>query len=263
MRHVAQIKEIVASGDVPKAHEALEDLLALGPNNLEALKLKAQLFAREGRFLEEAKIWDRVLQVDREDPDAISFLFKQQAEDREHFYFTDHLPGGARRYLAYPKSLVTTSILGLLGCIIFLTLTKLGDNFPLLNQAHIMLASFGIFVLTPWLAIIYNYLRSLKHITISQHGIEIASRFRTLDYKWNDLERVSLAHDLRSDSADLSLVIVPRDKQASALKIDMNDDSSSIRAKGHLINEITLFFDRFYHEKLSTILLSERNVLHY
>jgi tetratricopeptide (TPR) repeat protein len=63
MKHVTSIKKIIESGDREEAQQAIDNLLELGPNNLEALKLKAMLYSSEGRFSEEAQVWHRVLQV--------------------------------------------------------------------------------------------------------------------------------------------------------------------------------------------------------
>jgi hypothetical protein len=109
MLHVKQIRDIVDAGQTDEAHDALDQLWALGPHNTEALKLRAKLFEYEGRFAEEGKVWERVGSIDREDPDAVSWHLRKQLEDREHFYFTDDIPGGGRKFMAYPRSLVNTS----------------------------------------------------------------------------------------------------------------------------------------------------------
>ena len=129
MSHVAKIKSMLDQGEVNEAQDALENLLELGPNNVEALKLKAFLYMAQGRFNEEEKVWQKVFEVDQEDPDAIEFLQRKHMEDREHYYFTDILPEGGRRYLAYPRTLVNISLIGLIGCISFLLLTRLSDDF--------------------------------------------------------------------------------------------------------------------------------------
>ena len=52
MMHVKQIKNLVEAGESSRALEALDNLLALGPSNMEALKLKAYLLSQQGRFRE-------------------------------------------------------------------------------------------------------------------------------------------------------------------------------------------------------------------
>src|SRR4051812_29827081 len=123
MLHVKQIRAVIEAGEADQAHQALDQLLALGPNNTDALKLRASLLEHEGRFAAEAKIWEKIAVIDREDADAVAFLLRRQLEDREHFYFTDDVPGGGRRFMAYPRRLINHSALGLAGCVGFLVAT--------------------------------------------------------------------------------------------------------------------------------------------
>ncbi|MDQ3235060.1 MAG: hypothetical protein M3Q07_24895, partial [Pseudobdellovibrionaceae bacterium] len=67
MKHVNQIRKIVEQGHLDEAHKAIEDLLELGPKNLEALKLKAALFEHVGRFEDEEHQWRRIIEIDNED----------------------------------------------------------------------------------------------------------------------------------------------------------------------------------------------------
>ncbi len=78
MKHVQKIQEMFDAGDRSEASNALETLLALGPNNIEALKMKAMLFSSEGRFQDEEKTWFRIAEIDREDPDAIAYFYKKR-----------------------------------------------------------------------------------------------------------------------------------------------------------------------------------------
>ena len=94
MIHVKQIKTLVDSGQRDEALAAIENLLVLGPSNLEALKIKAFLMESAGKFEEEYKIWQRVLEVDSEDQEAMAYLFRKQMEDREHFHFSEKLQSG-------------------------------------------------------------------------------------------------------------------------------------------------------------------------
>src|SRR5947208_1480115 len=112
--NVARIQQLAESGDIEGAHSALDSLLAMGPQNLEALKLRARLHEVAGRFNEEAKMWEKVAQIARDDDDLLDYLLRRQTEDRENFYFTDTLPGGGKRFLAFPRRMVRAATIGLL-----------------------------------------------------------------------------------------------------------------------------------------------------
>lgn len=242
MMHVKQIREIVDQGKADEAHAALDQLLALGPSNTEALKLRAQLHEFEGRFADEARVWDRVAQIDREDPDAQTFHLRKQVEDREHFYFTDDIPGGGRKFMAYPRHLVNTSALGLMGCIAFLLSTRLAVQYPVINDPVVMLGLFGFFVMLPWVSIVASYFTAIKAIAISPNGFSVSTRIRAHAFAWPDVEKVCLARSIRRDRYRLTLVVIPKDRSLSPVEIDLNQGSTAIRARSYLVKEITRVF---------------------
>lgn len=242
MLHVKQIREFVDAGEPDAAHEALDQLLVLGPNNTEALKLRARLFEIEGRFVEESKVWDRIAHVDREDEDAVAYILRRQLEDREHFYFTDDVTGGGRRFLAYPRSLVNRSAIGLLGCVTFLLASQLPNRFAAFGEPIVMLSMFGLFVIAPWIGILTTYMAGIKAVTLTPHGITVASRIRSLTYVWADLEKVCLARTRTGDTPSLSLVIMPKDRTVCPVEIDLSPGSTAIRARSYLIREIGRLF---------------------
>jgi len=238
MIHVNAIRKFVDEGEYEQAHSAIENLLALGPNNLEALKLQAKMYEVKHELDLEMKTWSRVLDIDQEDPDAINFLIQQQTEDREHFYFSDELPGGGRRYLCYPKSFIYISLLGLMGCICFFGLRTLSDRYPLLSDERVLLGSFAFFVLTPWLGIIYTWIRSLKSVIVHTDGLKLETRFGTKSYQWKDYEQVLLTYRMDADYPNTSLVLVPKDLDSKALKINLTSGVTPIKARTYLIRDV-------------------------
>ncbi|MCX6110143.1 MAG: hypothetical protein NTZ90_11150 [Proteobacteria bacterium] len=239
MKHVKQIAEIIDAGATTEAHLALDQLLALGPQNTAALKLRARLLEMEGRFSDEALIWDRIATIDREDEDAVAYLFRRQKEDREHFYFTDDVAGGGRRFTACPNSLITFSAIGLVGCLAFLAMTHFADATALLADPRMMLSIFAICVVMPWVAIVLIYLRCLRFVIVTPAGITISTRLKTHQFSWNELGTVSLAHNLSGKSPRLWLTLEPKDEQTRPVHIDMTLGSTALRARAYLIREIT------------------------
>ena len=226
MLNVKEIEKFVDDGDNDPAHQALDDLLELGPSNTAALKLRARLFEYEGRFADEVRIWDQIASIDNEDTDAVEFLLKKQLEDREHFYFTDDLPGGGRRFLAYPRTLVNTSAMGLLGCLAFLMSVRFAETYPVLKEPNVMLAIFGLFVAFS-IKVIVTFFKSLKSVSVNYKGIDITTRLNTVFLKWTEVERVCLARSEHKGYGILSLVLIPKDKQSAAYEINMNQGASS------------------------------------
>ncbi len=80
---VKDIQDAIDRGQFDEAHGALEELLRLGPKNLEALKKKAALFSFEGKFSEEGAVWRKILEVDPEDKEAVDYFHRSFIEERE------------------------------------------------------------------------------------------------------------------------------------------------------------------------------------
>jgi len=238
MMHVKQITEIIDAGGTAEAHLALDQLLALGPKNTAALKLRARLLEMDGRFSEEAQVWDRIGTIDREDEDAVAYLFRRHKEDREHFYFTDDVAGGGRRYTACPNSLITFSVMGLIGCLTFLALTHFANAAALLADPQVMMAIFAVCVILPWAAIVLIYLRCLRYITVTPSGITVSTRIKTYTYAWNELASVNLARNLSGKSPRLWLALEPKDPQSRRIHIDMTLGSTAMRARAYLVRDI-------------------------
>ena len=261
--HVRQIRESIDSGKTDEAHDALDQLLALGPQNTEALKLRASLYESEGRFVDEARVWDKVSTVDREDPDAIAFLLRRQLEDREHFYFTDDVPGGGRRFMAYPRRLINNSALGLIGCIAFLLSTRVSVSFPVFADPSVMISMFGVCVLLPWLSIMVVYFRSIRSITLNSSIITVSTRLRAHTFQWQELERVCLARTASGRGPYLSLVLLPKDRTVTPIEIDLNQGSTAIRARSYLIREIARLFCEPEYLRREALDLERRKVATY
>ena len=236
MKNVAQIQSIAESGDLHAAHQALDGMLELGPRNIEALKLRARLFEVAGRFQQEAKIWDQIARIDRDDTDLAEYIARRQSEDRENFYFTDALPTGGKRFIAFPRRMVRAAGMGLMGCVLFLILARLSAIWPVLNTPVIMLSAFGFFVIAPWFGILASYAKSLRYVSVTKEGIEVATRFKVHKLAWEDVDHIYLAQDDRADIYTLSLVVLGKDHLN--FELDFNENTTTIRARSYLVREI-------------------------
>lgn len=262
MRHISSIKKIVAEGQFEEAHSALENLLEMGPSNVEAIKLKAALFAHVGRFDEEEAAWRRIIDIDNEDEEAIQYYRGAQLEDREHYYFTDALPSGGRRYLAYPRALVSVSFVGLIGCVAFLCLTRVGA--PLLSgNPELLFATFLATVVSPWFAIIYMYAKTIRAISLTTDGFEVATRMKKIMLPWKEIDRILLAYSDDLETSHLNLVLLPKNDGMASISIDMTPATSAVRARRHLLAEVKERFDKVEHEALSRISLNAKNHRHF
>ncbi len=261
MKHVAEIKKIIAQGQTEEAADALEDLLAIGPQNVEALKLRALLFAHKGQFNDEAKVWEKIIEVDNEDFDAIDYYRQRQLEDQEHFFFTEELPEGGRRFITYPKGMVQTAFYGLFGCLVFLTFGRLSRSIPALSGKYLMIAMFALMVLAPFIKIIFTWLTALRSVSVNRNGLVFSTRFKTLEYQWNDIENLYLAHSASVDQSSLSLIVKPIDGKRIAVELDLTENSTSVKARSHLLKELKRFNQTPEHVARNDLSLTKKQTI--
>lgn len=240
--NVARIQKMAETGDLQGAHDALDTLLTMGPHNLEALKLRARLHEVAGRFHQEALLWEKVAQISRDDEDLLDYLVRRQTEDRENFYFTDTLPGGGKRFLAFPRRMVRSASIGLIGCLTFLTVARLGQVYAFLLHPVTMLTSFFVLVMAPWLGIIWSYARSIRHVSVTVEGVSVATRFKTHLLPRQEIDGVYMVHDDRRDTWKLSMVLITKDKNLPCVEIDFNENSTSIRARSYFAKELHRYY---------------------
>ncbi|MBC7662076.1 MAG: hypothetical protein H7249_20465 [Chitinophagaceae bacterium] len=262
MKHINAIQKIVDDGHFEEAHLALENLLEMGPSNVEAIKLKAALFAHVGRFDDEELAWRRIIDIDNEDEDAIDFYQRAQLEDREHYYFTDALPSGGRRYLAYSRAIINTSFLGICGCMLFLGLVKAGGE-DFAKQTTMVFSAFLATVIAPWFAIVYTWLSALNSISLTTDSVTVATRMKKTILSWQEIDRILLAHSADLETSRLQLVILPKNKEMPSISIDITDHSSAVRARRHLLAEVRDHFPNVQHDASSQIVVNLKNHLRF
>ena len=229
-------------GDVEKAESALDNLLSLGPKNIEALSLKAGIYAQRGQYDKEHQMWISVLALDPEDHSALQYVENAWLEEREQFYFTDEVPQGGRRFLAHPRAMIHGSLAGVCGCALYLFLSTLTGKYPLLGNPYVMLLLFVALVLLPWLFIVVAYFQAPREVLLDTQGVSVSTRHKIYRLKWGDLESVYLAHRLMPNASSLTLVFVPKDPNLAVLEVDMSRETSVMKAKTCLVREIHKLF---------------------
>ncbi len=236
------IRKIVDQGEYSEAFVALEELLEMGPYNIEALKLKALVYRQQGRYQEEFLVWQEIIEYYPDDEDSAEFFEKNYIEEKERFYFTEELPGGGRRFVIHPKALVNSSLFGLIGCLLFLLISNYSRKYVFLANPTFSFVCFLVLVLTPWAFILYNYLKAPCEIHLTYRGISVVSRMGRTELRWEDIAGIHLAHQVYSNQAGLSMVFVPYDRRHRAIEIDLANESSVLKAKSFFIRETCRFY---------------------
>ena len=249
---------MIEQGQYDAALSNIENLLLLGPHNLDALKLKAFFMEGKGYFHDALRVWLEIAQIAPDDEDALAFVQTKQLEDKEHYYFTDELPDGGRRFMAYPRSLLKISLWGLVGCLLFLFGVRFAESQSMALTPLYMSLSFLVLVIAPWVAIFYVYFRAIHSITLSYTGIAVATRLKSYIFSWAELEQVSFAHKLHPEKPTLFLVLMPKNREARPIVIDLSDDATAIKARTHLPTEVKKFCAKVTFDELGQLDLFRR-----
>lgn len=245
MMHVKQIVELIEDGKSQEAEDAIEQLLALGPSNIEAMKLRAAICSRQGRFSEELEVWTKVLKIDSEDPDALHWFELQNLEEQEHHFYSDHITGGGARYITYQKGLLRPMIFGLIGSLGFTFFTNLAlTHAPALIKNEVLIAGFFLVVFVPLVLVIHAFLTSMYLVTINKDGILIQTRLARYNYSWDELDNILLSHEMSLAGPKLNLFFIPKQAHKLILSIDLNPDETSIRSRRHFIQDITELYKK-------------------
>jgi tetratricopeptide (TPR) repeat protein len=239
---VKGVKALINRGRFRQAHVAVDRLLVMGPNNISMLKLKGMLLAREGRFEEEARIWQRIFELYHDDEDAFNYFMHLDLEERFNFYFSDYLPGGGRRFLTQPKAVVHATLAGVVGCLLFLVVHTWGLSYRLLSLPLVSLGFFFLLVLLPWIGIFVVYLGSLREITLTREGIRLVTKLKQINLRWEEISSVYLAHSVTAYSYSLTMNLQPKKAGLGPVEIDLTHESTPIRAPSFFVREV---FQRF------------------
>jgi hypothetical protein len=237
MIHVEEIRKLVSAGQLQEAEQHVDSLLLIGPKNTQALKLKAQLLQLEGRFEEQAKIWQQIANIDPEDFDTIMYFQKKFVDEREHFYFTEDSLGGGRRFLAVPRSTIKKGFIGMIGCVLFLMMPRLAMEFPQYIGDREVFMVFGLFVVVPWISLLYTYALSLRWVEVSTEEIRLIGRFRNIRLAWGDLKSITVCHSLEYPDY-LGVILTPAQEKSKSLFLNLSDNDSAVKAKSYFIAEL-------------------------
>lgn len=251
---IENIEKDVEKGRFEEAYAGLEEILSIGPKNTKALKMKALLLALEGKFSEEAQIWRKVISVDAEDEDALEYFQRTVNEQREHEFFSDILLSGGIRFIANPRSVVTTSFIGLMGCAIFLSIMNFAHRFVFLTKPLITYSSFLIFVMLPWFMILYVYFRALRDITIDRDAIHLRTRTSDFSLQWKDISEFYL---VRSQNNGLFILLISKLSDKPSVLINIGG-YTPVRAPSFLVREITRVFRDPLYETLESFKFTKK-----
>lgn len=237
MNHANAIEKLIDQGEAVQAYAAIDNLLLLGPKNVGVLKLHARLLSEEGRFDEEAEVWLKVLKIDREDSDAINFFLNLQREDKEHFFFSEAIVTGGRKYLTFPKAFLRSALWGFFGCTGFLATAEIMAKNGFWANTAIVFGSFFILVVLPWIAIGYSLATSFKAVSITPDALVLHKRFRDITLPWAQLTDICIAFSRYPDKERLGVMAFSKTSEGRPYFLNL-DRKASIRARSHFLRDL-------------------------
>ena len=233
MLPVQKIEALVDENQNVAAHAALDEILALGPNNFAALKLRARLFRDSGRFLDESKVWQKIAVVDTTDEDYEKFLLSRRVDEREYIFFTQDIPTEGRRFLTLSKSVVKSALIGLMGSIVFLSFSHVAQVKTQFLTLFNLLLCFTVFVVVPWGWIIRSFLFTLRSITIGDTKIHFRNFLKTFTLERENCRSI----DLTFDNKDRLLLIFST-VNGPSIAVDFREYFSPIRSRTFFLRDL-------------------------
>jgi hypothetical protein len=242
MKHVNEAQKLFAAGDGTGALQVLENLLDLAPRNPEALRMKARILDSWGRFDESYQTLLKLSQLPNPSQDVVQEIEQRAVEERESILFSE-LTSEGRWYYSFPGSQLWVSLLGLLGCAMFL-ISSSQVNFANPNEVVAMALSFVFLVLLPCLFLAVIQLSGIKKILVGLRGMTVCTRFKEKLYTWDDLKVavIEFDPDPRVDFLRLKL-FGQGESKTPLLSLDISKGRSVVRARRHFLKNILTHID--------------------
>ncbi|MEY4065112.1 MAG: hypothetical protein RIR26_1320 [Pseudomonadota bacterium] len=242
MKHVNEAQKLFAAGDGTGALQVLENLLDLAPRNPEALRMKARILDSWGRFDESYQTLLKLSQLPNPSQEVVQEIEQRAIEEREAILFSE-LTSEGRWYYSFPGSQLWVSILGLMGCAMFL-ISSSQINFANPNEVVAMALSFVFLVLLPCIFLAVIQLSGIKRILVGLRGMTVCTRFKEKLYTWDELKAavIEFDPDPRVDFLRLKL-FGQGESRTPLLNLDISKGRSVVRARRHFLKNILTHID--------------------
>jgi len=242
MKHVNEAQKLYEAGDGGGALHILENLLDLAPRNPEALRMKAKILDAWGRFEESYQTLLKLSQLPQPSDEVVKDIEQRANEEREAVLFSE-LTAEGRWYYAFPGSQLLISILGLMGCALFL-ISSSQTNFANPNEVIGMFLSFVFLVLLPSVLLAIIQLTGIKRVLVGLNGLKVCTRFRQHHFAWEQFKAavVEFDPDPRVDFLRLKL-FGENDKHTPLLNLDISKARPVVRARRHFLKNILTHVD--------------------
>lgn len=242
MKHVNEAQKLFEAGDGSGALQILENLLDLAPRNPEALRIKAKILDSWGRFDESYQAMYALSQLPNPSEEVVRDIEQRASEEREGMFFSE-LTSEGRWYYSFPGSQLWVSIVGLMGCALFL-ISSSQVNFANQNEVVAMVLSFVFMVLLPSIVLTVIQLTGIKRILVGISGVKVCTRFRENHFAWDELKAAVIEYDPdpRVDFLRLKL-FGQNNSQEPLINLDLSRAKSVVRARRHFLKNMMTHMD--------------------
>ncbi len=242
MKHVNEAQKLYDAGDGSGALQILDNLLDLAPRNPEALRMKAKILDSWGRFEESYQTLLTLSQIPNPSEEVVHEIEQRASEEREAVLFSE-LTSEGRWYYSFPASQLWVSVIGLMGCALFL-ISSSQVNFSSANEVMTMALSFFFLVLLPSIMLVVIQLTGIKRILVGLSGVRVCTRFRERHYGWEDLKAAVIEFDPDPRVDFLQLKLFGRTEAKEPLVVlDLSRSRCVVRARRHFLKNIVTHMD--------------------
>ena len=242
MKHLSHARIHLQEGESHKALEIIENVLALAPENPEAMRLKAEVLEGWGRFDEASKIIQAISKLRGSFAlEARDELKRRFIEERDSLFHT-RLSDKGRVYNHFSLVDLWVSIFGVFGCLIFLALLPYFSN---VAYSYIWLYSgFFILVICPFFILLHQKMTRLSAVTIGPKGILIHKRGKATEILWDSVRHVTIEYDYNI-SLDYLVMKVFIKGNKIPLPINISRQSPDIKGRRHFTRAVISYVDSY------------------
>lgn len=242
MKHVNDALKLYNAGDGTGSLQILDNLLDLAPRNPEALRLKARILDAWGRFDESYQVLLSLSQLPNPSDEVVQEIEQRASEEREAILFSE-LTSEGRWYYSFPGAQLLLSIVGLIGCALFLG-TSSQANYANPNEVIAVILSFCFLVLLPCIFLLVIQFTGIKKILVGLRGISVSTRFSETSYGWDELKSAVVEYDPdpRVDFLRLKVFGLSESKEP-ILSLDVSRAKSVVRARRHFLKNVLTHMD--------------------
>jgi hypothetical protein len=242
MKHLNEAVKKIEEGKSREAFQILINVLELAPRNSEALHLQSLIYDSWGQFDKSLELVHRMAQLPTLEGEPLEYVKYLAQEEKEVLFFSRFSSQG-RSYYSFLKGQSLFSILGLIGCLLFLWMLP-----DLMQEAKSLFIFFAGAVCIPWMSYFFSATQNIQKITIGARGLWISKAFSQKEFAWQKITQATLKYseNIHEDYLTLHLEF----ENQKTVTLDISRKHPVIRSRRHFLRSIHHYLPQLKYQSL-------------